>query len=167
MKALIVFYSLTGNTRKVSTILAEELKADVSEVTCKAYSGFAGSLRQGWDVLTGGAPPIEVPNAAHVGYDLIIAAGPTWGARPATPIRTFIRLWEPKGRALAVPLTCDGTSQKFPGEKALAEIVSEAPITPIAAHLFKRADLEDERLPQTIRNFAEEIRKPERVGAAA
>lgn len=163
MKALIVFYSLTGNTRKVGEILAEELPADVAELRCGAYSGFVGGLRQAWDVLTGGAPPIEAPEAARAGYDVIIAAGPTWGGRPGTPLRTFVRGWEPRGRKLVVFLTCEGTSKRYAGETALEEITREAPTPPVATHLFKRADIESESLRQTIRDFADEIREAARV----
>jgi flavodoxin len=160
MKALIVYYSFTGNTRKVSQLLARELDADIDEITCRAYTyGFLGGLRQAWDAMTGGAPPIEIPEAANADCDVVIVAGPTWAARPGTPIRSFVRRWQPKGRKLALFLTCDGTSEKFPGEKALAEIIREAPVSPVASRLFKRADIENEDLPKQVSAFADEIRR--------
>lgn len=155
MRTLVLYYSFTGVTRQVSQLLAKELGADIAELTCKAYTfGFLGGLRQAWDVLTGGAPPIEIPKQATQDYDLIIFAGPVWGARPAPPIRTFAKNLKPASQKFALFLTCGGTSKKYPGEKAIDEIVKEVPTLLIATELFKSADIEGEDLPKKISAFA-------------
>jgi flavodoxin len=158
MKPLVVYYSFTGNTRKVATLLAKQLGCPLGEITCKAYTyGFLGGLRQAFEVFTGGTPPIETPAELNGDYDVLIAAGPVWGARPGPPIRSFVKNWKPNGKKLVLFLTCDGTSEKFPGEKALDEIVEYAQVPPIAKRLFKRADVEADDLEQRVAAFAATI----------
>lgn len=163
MKTLVLYYSFTGITRRVSQLLAKELGADIAELTCKAYSfGFLGGLRQAWDVLIGGAPPIEIPKQANEDYGLIIFAGPVWGARPAPPIRSFAKHLKPKSQKFALFLTCGGTSKRYPGEKALDEIVKEMPVAPIATALFKSADIEGDDFSKKISDFADRLRPAQR-----
>lgn len=158
MRMLVIYYSFTGNTRQVATALANELDADICEVTCKAYSyGFWGGLTQAFNVLTGGTPPIEIPPQVDENYDVLIAAGPVWGARPAPPLRSFVKGLQLNGRKLALFLTCDGTAKKYPGEKGLAEIIAAAPQPPIATHLFKRAIFEGLELKKAVADFAKKI----------
>lgn len=160
MRVLILYYSFTGNTKHVSRLVADVLNAEIAEFTCTAYSyGFFGSLRQAWDVLIGGTPPIEIPDKVKSGYDLVIAAGPVWGARPAPPMRSFVKQCSKLPGKLAFMLTCGGTSQKYPGEKALVEIVALATNPPIATHLFKMEGTEQIALSQDINNFADQVRQ--------
>lgn len=158
MRILVIYYSFTGNTRQVATALANELGADICEITCKAYSyGFWGGLTQAFNVLTGGTPPVEIPPQANQNYDILIAAGPVWGARPAPPFRSFIKGLLRNERKLALFLTCDGTSKKYPGEKGLEEIIGAAPQPLIATHLFKRATFEGPDLNKAVATFAQRI----------
>lgn len=160
MRTLILYYSFTGNTRQVSTLLAENLGADVAEVTCKYYSyGFLGGLRQAWDVLTGGTPPIEMPAQVNGEYDLLVVAGPVWGARPAPPIRAILQKLPVNGHKLALALTCGGMSKRYPGEKAIDELVKTSPFAPIATCLLKEADLSAPSLPNKVQMFADRLRQ--------
>lgn len=159
MKTLVLYYSFTGITRRVSQLLAKELNADIAELTCKAYTyGFLGGLRQAWDVLVGGTPPIEIPKQVNEDYDLIIAAGPVWAARPAPPIRSLAKQSK-ANQKFALFLTCGGDSKRYPGEKALDEIINGMPAAPLATALFKSADIEGEDLPKLITNFAAHIQQ--------
>lgn len=159
MRTLILYYSFTGITRRVSQTLAKQLGADIAELTCKTYTyGFWGGVRQAWDVLIGGTPPIEIPNQANENYDLIIFAGPVWAARPAPPIRSFVKLLKPENQKYALFLTCGGTTKKYPGEKAVDETVKSMPTPPITTELFKSADIEGENFSQKIADFADRLK---------
>jgi hypothetical protein len=160
MRTLILYYSFTGNTRQVATLLAENLGADIGEVTCKTYSyGFFGGLRQAWDVLLGHTPPVEMPAQIDDNYDLLVVAGPVWAGRPATPVRGILKNLRANGHKLALALTCDGTSERYPGEKAMDELVRTSPFTPIATCLLKQADLALPSLPSKIEMFADRLRQ--------
>jgi hypothetical protein len=63
MRMLIVYYSRTGNTRKVSQELAAMLGADLAEVRCDLYPpGFFRHLLATYDSLKKKLPDIEFPS---------------------------------------------------------------------------------------------------------
>ena len=52
MKALVVYYSRTGNTKHVAEMIAGALKADLEELVDKrGREGFLGYLRSGRDAI--------------------------------------------------------------------------------------------------------------------
>lgn len=155
MHTLVIYYSLTGNTRKVGNLLAERLNADIAEITCPVYRrGLAGGLRQAWDILTGGTPPIEVPVVDSNEYDLIIAGGPVWAGRPAPPLRGFVGRHLRGRYSAALFLTCNGTAKNFPGEKALRELARTAPRSPVATRLFREAEIASPDIAERVARFA-------------
>ncbi|WP_404404544.1 flavodoxin family protein [Pelagibacterium halotolerans] len=158
MRSLVLYYSQTGNTEKVATLLAKALHADIARYACHAYEGRLGGLRQAWDVFTGGTPPIELPDEAGNSYDLVVVAGPVWAARPAPPVRSLLKRRLPVGRHLAIVLTCDGSSTRFPGEKALGEASNLTAGKPLALGLFKAADIQNINLPAKIGAFTASLR---------
>lgn len=164
MKALVIFYSFTGNTRKTASLLAEALKADLAEFTCKAYDyGLWGALRQALDVFTGGTPPIELPTELTKDYDLVVVAGPVWAARPAPPLRTFIKRYVPVRTQLGLLVTCNGTSKKFPPQRAVAELLRISQLSPVATHIFTEEDVFSDTLREKTGTFAEELRRTARM----
>jgi hypothetical protein len=66
MRMLIVYYSRTGNTRKVLQELAAMLGADLAEVRCDRYPpGFFRHLLATYDRLKGKLPDIEFPSTGR------------------------------------------------------------------------------------------------------
>lgn len=52
MKTLVVFYSRTGNTKKMAKILAKELHADIDEIVdLKNRKGILGYIFSGRDAM--------------------------------------------------------------------------------------------------------------------
>ena len=86
MKVLVVYYSLSGNTCQVATVLARDLGADVEELHCGRYSlGGWGFMRAAYESWRGTLPPIEPLTHALSQYELVVIAGPIWVWHPATP----------------------------------------------------------------------------------
>jgi hypothetical protein len=68
---LVVYYSLTGNTRRVAEVLAKELGADVEELRCARYRvGLRVFFRATFYSWSGGLPPIEHLSHDPSKYDL-------------------------------------------------------------------------------------------------
>ena len=93
MKAAIVYYSLSGNTKYVAEKMATILDAAlVPLVPEKAYpdSGFKKIFWGGKSALMGEKPKLTPyafdPNAC----DLVILGGPVWAGTFSPPLRTFI-----------------------------------------------------------------------------
>ncbi len=107
-KALLLFYSKTGRTRKVISVVGEALgdKYDVKlvEVRPKVEIGFfkgASMAKKGETV------EIEELKVNPTDYDLIVLGTPVWNGRPPPPINTVIRtISDLSGRRVAVMVTC-------------------------------------------------------------
>ena len=160
MRTLILYYSVTGHTRKIAQSLAGQLDATLGEITCKAYTSGLGALRQAFDVLRGGSPPIEIPKCAMQDWDLVVIGGPVWGARPATPIRSYLRHNAARHVNLAVFVSCKGTSRAYPPERAIAELRTMVPRPLRATQIFTEAQIDRAGAASEIAGFAAVLRKP-------
>lgn len=100
MKTVVLFYSLSGNTREKAKQFAKEIQADLQEVhtvkpigTFKAYTwGCMNAMRQK-------SVPIETLKVDLNDYNKIILMGPIWAGYPAPPINTVIEML-PRGKEI-------------------------------------------------------------------
>jgi flavodoxin len=91
MRALVVFYSLSGTTRTVAEAIARQLDADLEEVRPRIpYAGITGLVRAVIDSLRGGTPELAPASRNPAAYDLVLVGGPIWASRPAPPIAAFL-----------------------------------------------------------------------------
>jgi len=159
MSILVLSYSATGNTRKVAKALAKALGAQLSEVTCNAYTqAFWGPLRQARDVLLQRSPPIEVPELNAQKWDLVVVGGPVWGARPAPPIRSYLQRYAAGHPKLALFVSCSGTSPKYPPERAIEEMAALTGGRLEHTHIFNQAQIADDSLASNVADFADALR---------
>jgi len=108
MKTLVVFYSRTGNTKKMGELIAKELHADIDEIIDHTdRSGIKGWLLGGRDAMKKSLTEITVSkNPAD--YDLVIIGTPVW-AGPSTPaFRTYIAQYKNKIKKVALFVTSGG-----------------------------------------------------------
>jgi hypothetical protein len=89
VRALVVFYSLTGTTRRVAQALAAELGAELEEIRCPEYPPRVSSAFGRPGTQAGGArsPEIGPPERKPSDYDLVVVGGPVWGWNACTPVR--------------------------------------------------------------------------------
>ena len=92
MKALVVFYSMTGNTEKVARELARRLEADIEVIEGRAKrSGAIGRLRSVFEAIFK-IPAENFPSTREdADYDIVVLGGPVWAKNMASPVRAFIR----------------------------------------------------------------------------
>ena len=91
MKSLVVYYSRTGNTRKVAQAIAGVLKADVEEIVdLKDRAGVKGYLLAGRDAMRKEETPIEPIKHDVTAYDLVVVGTPVWAFTMAAPVRSFL-----------------------------------------------------------------------------
>jgi flavodoxin len=93
MKIGIVYYSRTGNTKQVATMLQEKLKekqanVDFIEIEHVNRPGFftAGRASSHQEEL-----PIKNTDFNLGKYDVIVAGAPTWAGKPSPFLSTFIK----------------------------------------------------------------------------
>ena len=90
MKKLIVYYSRTGNTKFVAEKIADQLDADLCEVTDKKNrKGRLTFLTGGFASLREKLTEIEVPKPIE-DYDFIIVGSPVWAGKITPAIRKFL-----------------------------------------------------------------------------
>lgn len=90
MKALIVFYSRSGRTRKVAEKIAKHLDADIEEIkTKKSYKGLLGYWRAGRDASRKFIPEISTSKDPSK-YSLVIMGTPVWAWNICPPVRSYL-----------------------------------------------------------------------------
>ena len=114
MRALVIYYSLSGNSRAVATALANALGADIEEIRCSRYApGIWGALKAGYDSVRGKLPPIAPPTHSASRYELVVIGGahlglssrhpcarlPAAGESPAAHGRVLAHAWRLGGCA--------------------------------------------------------------------
>lgn len=90
-KALVVYYSRTGTTRKVAEKIAAALKCDIEEIIdTRDRSGAWGWLRGGGDAARSKRTVIRKIEKEPGTYDVVIIGTPVWAFTMAPAVRTFI-----------------------------------------------------------------------------
>jgi len=99
MKTVIVFYSRTRKTAHVAKTLAEEINADIIEITdLKDRMGAINYLSSSLDALRENKTNIRPDSCDLSDYGLIYIGSPTWAAKPAPAIITMIDKCDFKGK---------------------------------------------------------------------
>jgi flavodoxin len=90
-KALVIFYSRTGTTKKVAKQISEKLSSDIEElVDKKDRKGPMGYILGGRDAMKKIPTQIEKTKKSVSKYDLIILGTPVWAFAMAPALRTYI-----------------------------------------------------------------------------
>jgi flavodoxin len=91
MNTLVLYFSRTGNTRLVARRIADELGAELEELTDRANRhGILGYLRSGRDVAFGRRAKLNPIGNKLRDFDLVVIGTPVWRLSLCTPIRTFL-----------------------------------------------------------------------------
>jgi flavodoxin len=107
MRVLVIFYSRTGNTRRVAEAIAERLKADIEEIRdVKSRSGVLGFLRSGYEALAGRLPKIQQVSRSPDEYDLVLIGSPVWVGRLSSPMRAYLAIYGRSIKQTAFFCTC-------------------------------------------------------------
>ncbi len=90
MKTLVVYYSRTGNTKKIADELAAALGADVEELRDRIdRSGKMGYMLAGRDAMRKRRADLEPVSRNPADYDLVVIGGPVWALTMCTPATTY------------------------------------------------------------------------------
>lgn len=108
-KILIVYYSRSGNTKKVINQIKLELDCDSDEIIdLKDRSGIIGWIVGGKDALFNKST--EITNKINPqNYDLIIIATPVWVGTMVPAIKAYINKYNLKNKQFAFIATYGGS----------------------------------------------------------
>ena len=156
MKALVVFYSRSGITKKVSEEICGSLECDMEEIlepnSRKGFFGYIGSCYQ---AARKKLPEIKEPERDLSDYEIVIIGSPTWVGTMASPVRTYLTSQKNKVHKAAFFATSgNGKEQKV--FRDMKEILEKKPIVEImiGERKVKSGDHENE-----LKRFVKKIKK--------
>lgn len=110
-KSLIIYYSLSGNTKTVAALLHELIGGDIMEIkTVRPYpKDFHAVVEQAREERrTHFLPPIQNLNLNPQNYDTIYLGFPIWGSTLPQPMATFLSQHNLAGKTIVPFCTHDG-----------------------------------------------------------
>ena len=135
MKALIVYYSLEGNTDWAAKAIAASLGADLLRLEpARAYpsSGFKKFFWGGKSAVMGETPELAPYRFHGADYDQIIFGFPVWAGSVAPPIRTFIQENDLRGKRVAAAACQSGSG----AERAFGKLKGALGVERLEAELI-------------------------------
>ena len=131
MKALVVYYSLEGNTKSVASRIAERLGCDTLELVPEKEYPTDGKkyIWGGKAVVFKNQPKLKPYKVSLNDYDTIILGTPVWASSFAPPIRTFVNdnLADLVGKRLAF-FACQAGNGAEKCFASLSKILSASPV---------------------------------------
>ncbi|AIF68472.1 hypothetical protein PAP_00125 [Palaeococcus pacificus DY20341] len=154
-KILVVFYSRSGNTKKVAQALAKALNADLEEIIdTKNRKGPFGFLRSGLDAMFKRLTKINEIEKDPSEYGLVIIGTPVWVGTISAPIRTYLHLYSDKLKDVAFFCTCDDSNGN--SFKHMEELCKEKPIATLEV---KEKEVENREFTKKVEDFVRKIQK--------
>jgi len=155
MKILVVYFSRTGNTKKIAESIAEELSCDIEEIVdTKNRSGALGFMRSGKDAMRKSLTKIKDVKCDLSAYDLAIIGTPVWAGRLSTPIRTFIHQYTDQLRRLAFFATHSGDD----AQNAFTDMEEISGKKPICILSLTAKEVKKENYIQEVKKFVSDLK---------
>jgi flavodoxin len=155
MKALIVFYSRTGVTKKAAEAIAAAIPCETEEIIDKAdRSGIKGWLLGGKHAWQSTLTEIGPLKSSISSYDLVIIGTPVWAFTMTPAVRTFIEQNKDKIKKAAF-LTTEGGSGHEKTFKAMEEALGKPPAATL--NLLEK-EVKSGKDGEKIRQFVQDVK---------
>ena len=124
MKALVVYYSRSGNTKAVAELIARAASADLEALVEIGVNrkGLLGYLRSGRGAMSKKKSKIEVPSKNPTDYGMVFVGSPVWGWNLAPAVRSYMAQTDFGSTPVALFCTMSSSGQ----EKTFAAMRDEA-----------------------------------------
>jgi len=143
VRALVVYFTRSGNTTKVAEKIATGLGADIELLEDGVdRGGPVGFLKSGREAKSGTMVSLEPLKHAPSTYDLIIVGTPVWARMVSSPVNTFLRTVELGSAKLAWFCTVGANSESFK-EHCFDTMTEAVGRTPVATVGFSAKELKN------------------------
>ncbi|MFX0105132.1 MAG: flavodoxin family protein [Candidatus Hodarchaeota archaeon] len=115
LKILVVYYSLTGNTKFIAETIAESINADILELKPVKQLDAESGMKYFWggyQATMKKKPKLEEFDINPFDYDLIIIGTPVWAWTISPPIRSFLSKFNLSAKNVALWTCSDGDGVK-------------------------------------------------------
>lgn len=147
MNKVILFFSRTGNSKRVATKIASGLGLKPIEITDdKNWNGIFGYLKGGYYASTSKSVNIKV-NGDYKDADEYIVVSPLWAGGPAPTVREFLK--QVQINKVNLVLTCKGSDI----ESALTKYENKIGKLKSGFGIIERLKDEDKRVEEIIQAF--------------
>jgi flavodoxin len=115
-KVLVIYYSLTGNTKNIAEKIGKKIGGDVFEIkTVRTYPPEYSVLTEEAkrELQADDLPPLKKSPPHMSSYDLILVGSPVWWYTVSTPVMNFLRQADFAGKKVSAFCTHEGGIGKF------------------------------------------------------
>ncbi len=138
-KALVVYYSRTGTTRRLAGAISAAIPCDVEEIfDTRNRVGVLGYLRSGFDALLRRRTVLEPTRYDPAFYDLLIVGTPVWNASVSAPVRTYLTTQKGRIKQVAFFCTCGGVG----ADRAFRQMTDVCGVEPRDVLAVRQIDVE-------------------------
>jgi flavodoxin len=150
LKTLIVFFSLTGNTRKIAQAISDELNGTLEEIQdTRNRNGIAGYLLSIMEALFKKRSKIQEVKHDPSAYDLVIIGTPVWAFNISSPVRTYLEQKKNSINAAAFFVTCTASG----GKKVLQDMTNLYGKKASALLEIKEEDIKSGKYLEKVKQF--------------
>jgi hypothetical protein len=131
---LVIFYSYTGTSRRVATLLASQQGWVTGEILdTRRRAGASGIWNCVLDSLLRRTPQINYEGPDPLGFEAVVLVSPVWLNRPCGPMRSFVAANACGLRSYAVVFTM-ASSGADDAEAELANLAGRPPLLSLGVH---------------------------------
>lgn len=157
MKTLTVYYSRSGNTKKVAEAILKAIGGEIEEITePHGRGGPLGWLKSGREATGEMMSVINTPKNDPASYDLVIVGTPIWGGKLSSPVRTYLIKVAGKTKRIAYFTTMSGND-----DSATYAAMEKIAGHPEATLSIPQTDLNGSAYLDKLNKFVETLRKHE------
>lgn len=155
MKALLVYYSRTGRTKKIADKIQSELNCETEKIQdIKNREGILGWFLDGREAARKSTTKIKNIQYNPSDYDLVIIGSPTWNRHVSVPIRTYIQQHQKDFKHVALFTT--GDVDKGDAIEDMKEMLKKRVI--ISMHLKREDEIDNNKYHKKVEAFVEKIK---------
>ena len=159
MRVLVVYYSRTGNTKRVAEALVETLRQRKCNPTLeeivesKNRNGLLGWLRAGTDATLSKETEIEEMKSDVSEFDVVVVGTPVWAFTATPAALTFLRRYGRKIKKAAFFCTLNAKGAK----RALARMRKVSGKEPLAEAAFYAKSIKKGDFAKQVEDFAQSL----------
>ncbi len=159
-KILVVYYSRSGNTKKIAEEIARQLNCEIQEVQSainypKGIIGFSKAL---YHAITKKSVGIHFNFSGFQKYDLVIVGGPMWAGSVSAPVRRFFHLYGGQIHNLAYFFTQGGNAETGNVAKEVQALAGKSVLSILS---ISALDLKTGAIQQKVKSFVESLKVSE------